>query len=233
MPAAVIVPIIAAVVSAAAGAYQQSEASRQGEIQQNEAMEEQRAAEQRAVAEQKAAEERQRKYNEEVAAANQKAYRENAYPTEAEIEAERAAGLKTLGNDRVSRLNQLARASATRGFGSGSGAISQGGSAIESAYLEGLSGLSSNLSKLANTPKAGFTFPFMSGVNAGGANASIGSARSGYSILNGTGSSDSPLGTAMGYMMGSGGGLGSLFSNNNTNNPSTSTYPQEYSLYGY
>lgn len=255
---AVAIPIIAAVLSAAGGAYAASEQQRSAEIQQNEAIEQQRAAETRAIQAQqeaqtraqeaaikaqKEAEARQKAYNEEVAAANQKAYQENAYPTEAEIEAERASGLKTLGNDRVSRLNQLARASATRGLGSGSGAIAQGGGAIESAYLEGLSGLSSNLSKLANTPKSGFTFPYMANVGASSGyttgTSGITGARSGYSATNTQGSTTSPLGTALGYMMGSGGSLGSLFGNNNAANTNLSssqmtTTPDYYyqSVYG-
>lgn len=191
------IPIVAAVLSVAGGAYMSSEQSRQAEIAQNEAIEAQRAAEAR-----------QQQYNKEAAERNQAAYKANAYPTEAEIEAERAAGLKTLGNDRVARLNQLARTSATKGLGSGSGTLGQGSAAIESAYLEGLSGLSSNLSKLANTPKSGFTFPYEAntGAQAGYSSSLASQGMGGYSGTN-------ALGTALGYMAGSG-SLNNLFGNN-------------------
>jgi hypothetical protein len=209
------VPLIIGALSAGGSAYQASEQSRQQEIAQNEAVEQQRVAEQRAIQAQKDAEARQKAYNEEVQAANLKAYQENAYPTDAEIESERAAGLKTLGSDRVKRLDQLARTSALRGLGSGSGLVAEGAGEVEGSYLEGLGSLSSSLSKLANTPKAGFTFPYMSGVNA---NSGIGGANSGYSssYMQGGSNASNPLGTALGYMMGK---SGSLFgSNTNTNN---------------
>jgi hypothetical protein len=194
---AVAIPIIAAVLSAAGGAYMSSEQSRQSEIAQNEAVEQQKA------------------YNDEIQAKNLKAYQENAYPTDAEIEAERAAGLKTLGSDRIKRLDQLSRTSALRGLGSGSGAISQGAGEIEGSYLEGLGSLSSSLSKLANTPKSGFTFPYESGISA---NSGIGGANSGYSsYATGGSNASNPLGTALGYMMGK---SGSLFGNSD----STSNY---------
>jgi hypothetical protein len=219
---AVAIPIIAAVVAAAGSAYASSEQSRQSEIAQNEAGEQQKVAEQRSVQAQKEAEARQKAYNEEVAAANQKSYEENAYPTDAEIESERAAGLKTLGSDRIKRLDQLARTSSLRGLGSGSGVISQGAGEIEGSYLEGLGSLSSALSKLANTPKSGFTFPYEANV---GANSGIGGANSGYSssYMQGGSNASNPLGTALGYMMGK---SGSLFGTNEA--ASVPTTMQEY-----
>ena len=230
---AVAIPIIAAVVAAAGSAYASSEQSRQSEIAQNEAVEQQKVAEQRAIQAQqeanakaiqaqKEAEARQKAYNEEVQTANLKAYQENAYPTDAEIEAERAAGLKTLGSDRVKRLDQLSRTSALRGLGSGSGVISQGAGEIEGSYLEGLGSLSSSLSKLANTPKSGFTFPYEANV---GANSGIGGANSGYSssYMQGGSNASNPLGTALGYMMGK---SGSLFGTNEA--ASVPTTMQEY-----
>lgn len=210
------IPLIAAAVGIGGSVYSSSEQSRQQEIAQNEAVEQQRVAEQRAIQAQKEAEARQKAYNEEVQAKNLKAYQENAYPTDAEIEAERAAGLKTLGSDRVKRLDQLSRTSALRGLGSGSGVISQGAGEIEGSYLEGLGSLSSSLSKLANTPKAGFAFPYEANV---GANSGIGAANSGYSSSYRSGGSNAsnPLGTALGYMMGK---SGSLFGNSDN----TSSY---------
>lgn len=233
--ASIWVPLIIGALSAGGGAYGMSEQSRQQEIAQNEAVEQQHAAEQRAIQAQqeaqaraiqaqKEAEARQKAYNEQVAAANQEAYKKNAYPTEAELNAERAKGLETLGHEKTHQIDLLARSSATRGLGSGSASIAGGAGAIESAYLEGLSGLSSNLSKLANTPKQGFTFPYEANVGAvsgyGSANSGIGGARSGYSVMNPTGSGSNGLGMAMGYMMGSG-GLNSLFSNNTAANPNS------------
>ncbi len=219
---AVAIPIIAAVLAAGGAAYSSSEQSRQQEIAQNEAVEQQKVAEQRAIQAQKEAEARQKAYNDEIQAKNLKAYQENAYPTDAEIESERAAGLKTLGSDRIKRLDQLSRTSALRGLGSGSGVISQGAGEIEGSYLEGLGSLSSALSKLANTPKSGFTFPYESSV---GASSGIGGANSGYSSSYRSGGSNAsnPLGTALGYMMGK---SGSLFGN--SDNASVPTTMQEF-----
>jgi hypothetical protein len=226
MPAVIpFIPLIAAAVGVGGSAYMSSEQSRQSEIAQNEAVEQQRVAEQRAIQAQKEAEERQKAYNEEVQAKNLKAYQENAYPTDAEIEAERAAGLKTLGSDRVKRLDQLSRTSALRGLGSGSGVISQGAGEIEGSYLEGLGSLSSSLSKLANTPKSGFTFPYEANV---GANSGIGGANSGYSssYMQGGSNASNPLGTALGYMMGK---SGSLFGSSDNANVPTTTQEFDYS----
>ena len=208
MPAVVpFIPLIAAAVGIGGSVYSSSEQSRQQEIAQNEAVEQQ-----------KEAEARQKAYNEEVQAKNLKAYQENAYPTDAEIESERAAGLKTLGSDRVKRLDQLSRTSALRGLGSGSGVISQGAGEIEGSYLEGLGSLSSSLSKLANTPKSGFTFPYEANVGA----------NSGYSSSYRSGGSNAsnPLGTALGYMMGK---SGSLFGNSDNASVPTTTQEFDYS----
>lgn len=206
MPAVVpFIPLIAAAIGIGGSVYSSSEQQRQAEIAQNEA-----------VQAQKEAEARQKAYNEEVQAKNLKAYQENAYPTDAEIEAERAAGLKTLGSDRVKRLDQLSRTSALRGLGSGSGVISQGAGEIEGSYLEGLGSLSSSLSKLANTPKAGFTFPYEANVGAS-------SGYNGSSYMSGGSNASNPLGTALGYMMGK---SGSLFGTNDT--ASVPTTMQEY-----
>ena len=219
------VPLIIGALSAGGSAYASSEQSRQQEIAQNEAVEQQKVAEQRAIQAQKEAEARQKAYNEEVQAKNLKAYQENAYPTDAEIEAERAAGLKTLGSDRVKRLDQLSRTSALRGLGSGSGVISQGAGEIEGSYLEGLGSLSSSLSKLANTPKSGFTFPYESNV---GASSGIGGANSGYSssYMSGGSNASNPLGTALGYMMGK---SGSLFGTNEAASVPTTMQEFDYS----
>ncbi len=113
-------------------------------------------------------------------------WKENAFPTAAEIATQRATGMSQLGTERSRRYESLARNLSTRGIGPGSPYGAGGASSIEGSYLGGLGNLENTLINAQNKPR--FNYPFLGAP----------------SVTNVPGGSNSnPLGMALGMMAGS------------------------------
>jgi hypothetical protein len=112
-------------------------------------------------------------------------WKENAFPTQAEINTQRASGIAGLGTERSKRYEQLARSLSTRGIGPGSAYASRPASAIEGSYLTGLSNLENTLINAQNKPR--FNMPFIGAPSVPTAS---------------TGGSSNPLGMALGMVAG-------------------------------
>lgn len=211
---AAFIPLIAAVVGTAGSMYAQSESQKA----QESAAEESRAYAQyqqdKLIAQQK-----------EQAAANEKAWKENAFPNSTELAAKQAETAASLGSERTKRLDQLSRTASLRGWGPGSGALSQAASTIEGDYLSALGKASTNLTEYANTPR--FSYPFSTG--SVGYAPSYSSPNSGYS----TGWSN-PLASAMGmYLYKNMGGNNNASGYNYVDVPQSEYYSNAYDVSGW
>lgn len=192
------IPLVAALVGVGGSMYAQSESQRAQERANEEAREAAYAAEQRAVARQK-----------ELAAQNEAKWKENAFPTETELQSKRSELTSELGNERTNRLDQLSRTASLKGWGPGSGTLAKGASGIESSYLSSLGKGLTDLTQYSLTPR--FSFPFQS--------STLGQANTGYTGSNYSNTGSSGLGTALGYMMAKNGGSSWLYGKDDAYNP--------------
>jgi len=176
---AAFIPLIAVVASGVAGMLSsnaQAEATRSA---QEENLAAQYRAEERAVQRQK-----------EQAAANEKAWKENAFPKADVIASKRNELASELGGAKENAYEQLLRKASVLGRGPSSGITREGAQGIEGNYLSSLGKGITDLTKFQNTPQWSLQ-----------PNSTLGMVNQpNYSPYQSTGTS--PLSTAAGYLAG-------------------------------
>jgi len=96
-----------------------------------------------------------KKNMQQTSQANQQTWQQNAFPNSALVNAQSTQNRGEIGQARLGAYQNLASNLASRGWGSGSGLMAQGGRGIESGYLQSLGKNATEMTKLKNTPMFG------------------------------------------------------------------------------
>jgi len=97
----------------------------------------------------------QRKAMNQATDANMQAWRQNAFPSGATVNAMNQTARGNIGQARVGAYQNLGNELAARGFGPGSGIMAKGAGQIEGNYMKTLADSLSSITQFANTPQFG------------------------------------------------------------------------------